>query len=73
MRQKSVFLFKLNFQASFSFHYLENLKYSHVNYVIMIASTQITNNEIFAFVTVLVLKLLSRKVLIINRKKNRNC
>ena len=34
----------------------------------MIASTQITNTEIFAFIGVLVFKLLSRKVLFINRK-----
>ena len=39
----------------------------------MIASTQITNAEIFAFITVLVSKLLSRKVLFINREDNRNC
>ena len=39
----------------------------------MIASTQITNNKIFAFIAVLVSKLLSRKVLFINRKDNRNC
>ena len=39
----------------------------------MIASTQITNTEIFAFITVLVFKLLSRNVLFINRKDNRNC
>ena len=39
----------------------------------MIASTQITNTEIFAFITVLVFKLLSRKDLFINRKGNRNC
>ena len=39
----------------------------------MIASTKITNNEIFAFTAVLVFKLLSRKVLFINRKDNRNC
>ena len=38
-----------------------------------IASTQITNTEIFAFIAVLVFKLLSRKVLFINRKDNRNC
>ena len=38
----------------------------------MIASTQIADNEIFAFVGVLVFKLLSRKVLFINRKDNRN-
>ena len=36
----------------------------------MIDSTQITNTEIFAFIAVLVFKLLSR--LFINRKYNRN-
>ena len=39
-------------------------KYSHVNYMItnkyMIASKQITNTEIFAFIAVIVFKLLSR-------------
>ena len=39
----------------------------------MIALTQTTNTEIFAFIAVLVFKLLSRKVLFINRKDNRNC
>ena len=41
----------------------------------MIASPQIINTEIFAFVAVLVFifKLLSRKGLFINRKDNRNC
>ena len=39
----------------------------------MITSKQITNIEIFAFIAVLVFKLLSRKVLFINRKDNRNC
>ena len=39
----------------------------------MIASTQITNTEVFAFIAVLVFKLMSRKVLFINRKDNRNC
>ena len=39
----------------------------------MIASTQITNTVIFAFITVLAFKLLSRKVLFINRKDNKNC
>ena len=34
----------------------------------MIASTQITNAEIFAFIAVLDFKLLSRKVLFIDRK-----
>ena len=37
----------------------------------VIASTQITNTEIFAFIAVLVFKLLSRKVLFINRKDSR--
>ena len=39
----------------------------------MITSTQITNAEIFVFLAVLVFKLLSPKVLFINRKENRNC
>ena len=39
----------------------------------MIASTQIPNTEISAFMAVLDFKLLSRKVLFINRKDNRNC
>ena len=38
----------------------------------MIASTQITNNEIYAFVAVIVFKLLSRNVLFKNIKDNRN-
>ena len=39
----------------------------------MITSTQIINIEIFTFIAVLVFKLLSRKVLLINRKDNSNC
>ena len=39
----------------------------------MIASTQIGNSEIFTFIPALVFKLLSRKVLPINRNDNRNC
>ena len=39
----------------------------------MIASTQITNAEIFALIAVLVFKLLSSNILFINRKENRNC
>ena len=35
----------------------------------MTASTKITNTEIFAFILLLVLKLLSRKVLFTNRKR----
>ena len=37
----------------------------------MIASTQVTDTEMFAFIAVLVFKLLSHKVLFINRKGNR--
>ena len=36
----------------------------------MISSTQIANTEILAFIVALVLMLLSRKVLFINRKDN---
>ena len=39
----------------------------------MIASTQTGSTEIFAFMAVLVFKLLRRKVLFINRKDKRNC
>ena len=39
----------------------------------MIASTQITDTEILAFITVLGFKLMSRKVLFINREDKRNC
>ena len=39
----------------------------------VIASTQITNTEVFAFIAVIPFKSLSRKVLFINRKDNRNC
>ena len=39
----------------------------------MIATTQIATTEIFAFIAVLVFKLMSRKVMFINRKDNRNC
>ena len=39
----------------------------------VIPPKQITNTEIFTFIPVLVFKLLSRKVLFINRKDNRNC
>ena len=39
----------------------------------MIASTQITDTEFFAFIIALVLRLLSGKVLFITRKDSRNC
>ena len=38
----------------------------------MTASTQITNTGIFTFIAVPVFKLLSRKVLFVNKKDNRN-
>ena len=39
----------------------------------MIALTQITSTEIFAFIAGLAFKLLSRTVLFIDKKDNRNC
>ena len=39
----------------------------------MIVSTQITKTELFTFIAALVFKLLSLKVLFINKKDNRNC
>ena len=39
----------------------------------MTTSTQITNTEIFAFIAVLVFKLMRCKALFINKKDNRNC
>ena len=39
----------------------------------MIAFTQITNTEIFGIIAALVFKLISRKVLFINRKDNGSC
>ena len=39
----------------------------------MIISTQLTTTEIFAFIAVAVSNVLSRKVLFINGKDNRNC
>ena len=39
----------------------------------MITSTQKKNTEMFTFISVLVFKLLSRKVWFINRKDYRNC
>ena len=50
---------------------IESCKLHNNNYII--ASTQMTNTEIFALMAVLVFKLLRRKVLLIKRKDNRNC
>ena len=52
---------------------LKLLSFKLYNNKYTIASTQITNTEIFTFIDVLVFKLLSCKVLFINRKNNRNC
>ena len=52
-----------------------NLKvqsYKLYNNKYMVTSTQITNTEILAFIAILIFKLLSRKVLFINRKDKRN-
>ena len=53
-----------------------NLKvqsYKLYNSKYVIASMQIRNTEIFAFIAVVVFMLLSRKVFFVNRKDNRNC
>ena len=51
-----------------------NLEYiTMTNKKCMIASSQITITEIFAFIAVVVFKLLSRTFLFINRKDNINC
>ena len=55
----------LNPQLKVESYKLYNNKY-------IIASTQITNTEIFAFIAFLVFKLLNRKVLFINWKDKRN-
>ena len=39
----------------------------------MIASTQIANNEIFAFMAIQAFQFFRRKVLFTNRKDNRKC
>ena len=49
---------------------LQVQSYKLYNNKYAMASTQVTNTEIFAVTAVLVLKLLSRKVLFINRKDN---
>ena len=39
----------------------------------MIASTQITNTQVFTFIAVLIFKLTSRKLLFISKKDNEKC
>ena len=55
------------------FEELKVQSYRSYNNKYTITLTQITNSEIFEFIAVLVFKLLSRKVLFINKKGNRNC
>ena len=50
-------------------HYLNVQSCKLYNNKYMIASTQIMSTEAFAFIAVLVFKLLSRKVLFIKKKK----
>ena len=38
-----------------------------------IALKQLTNTEVYAFMSVLVFKLQSREVLLINKKESKNC
>ena len=65
----AVFLYKV---AYMKFLKVQPCKFYN-NKFIMIASTKITNTDIFEFITVLVFKLFSSKFLFINRKENRNC
>ena len=55
------------------YHYLKVQSCKLFKNIYMIALTQIKNTEIFAFIAALNLKLLSHKVLFINRKDNKNC
>ena len=50
---------------------LQSCKLYNNKYII--AFTQITNTEIFAFKAVVVFKLLNHEVLFTNRKDSRNC
>ena len=73
---KRYFLIRENKKASIlriSFSNLKVQSCKSYNNKYMIALTQITNSEIFVIIAVLVYKLLSRKVLFIKRKENRNC
>ena len=74
---------RFNLKSNCRFDYLIRLKHfadatlkvqscKLCNNKYMIASTQITTTEIFAFIAVIVFNLLGRKVLFINRKDNRN-
>ena len=62
--QNFIDLFKALWHLKVQSYKLYNIKY-------VIASTQITNTDIFTFIAVLVLELLSRKVLFVDRKYNK--
>ena len=70
MMKSKDFTFK---QTIFEENWLKVRSCKLCNNKYVIASTEITNTEIFAFIAVLVFKLLSCKVLFLNRKDNRNC
>ena len=63
----------LSVNKAFKVGELKVQSYKLWNSKYMIASTQITNTDGFAFTAVLVLRILSCKVLFIKRKGNRNC
>ena len=69
----SIFCIAILFEDWFHLVYLKIQPYKLHTNKYMIASTQIANPEIFAFIAVLVFHLSSHKVLFINRKDNRNC
>ena len=65
----------MNFAKFLRAPFLQNTsgRLFHFNNKCMMALTRIANTEIFTFIAVLVFKFLSRKVLFINWKGNRNC
>ena len=67
--------FPVNFAKFLRAPFLQNTsgRLFHFNNKCMMALTRIANTEIFTFIAVLVFKFLSRKVLFINWKGNRNC
>ena len=74
MNLKHAEYFPLNLKIDFPISYKQVSKVQSCKLYFnkyMIASTQITKAEIFALIAVLVSKLLSHKVLFINRKDNR--
>ena len=66
-----LFIFKSFYRCILLYVKVQSCKFYNNKY--MIASTKITNTDVFAFIACLVFKLLSHKVLFIKRKDNRNC